>query len=158
VAPPGQAIGHNHLHCASRESLCIFAFGIRGWTITFGLVIPLKEGKEFHELGQNALHRHQTCWKDAKLLILDETSMVGRAQMGKCDRHLRQAFPGNSDEILGGLPALFFGDFAQLPPIGDTPLYSTKNSGYHLALTQEGRRVFESFEKSITLSRIVLQG
>jgi ATP-dependent DNA helicase PIF1 len=59
---------------------------------------------------------------------------------------------------LGGLPALFFEDFAQLPLIGDTPLYSTKNSGQHLALIQEGRRVFDSCNKSITLSRIFHQG
>jgi hypothetical protein len=135
----------------------ISAFGIRGWTINFGLAIPVKEGKEFNQLGQNALKRHQTRWKDVKLLILDEKSMVGRAQMGRCDRRLRQAYPENAEEILGGLPALFFGDFAQLPPIGDTPLYSTKNSGRRLALTQEGRRVFDSFEKSITLSRIFRQ-
>ena len=90
----------------------ISAFGIRDWTMNFGLAIPVKEGKEFNQLGQNALHRHQKCWKDVKLLILDEKSMVGRAQMGRGDHCLHQAFPENADEILGGLPVLFFGDFS----------------------------------------------
>jgi hypothetical protein len=135
----------------------ISAFGIQVWTMNFGWAIPVKEGKDFNEHGQNRLHRHQTCWKDAKFLILDEKSMVGRVQMGCSDCHLCQAFPENSDETLGGLPALFFGDFAQLPPIGDTPLYSTKPSGQHLALALEGQRVFESFKQSITLSRIFHQ-
>lgn len=135
----------------------ISAFGIRGWTINFGLGIPVKEGREFIQLSQSRLQRHQTRWADVKLLILDEKSMVGQAQMGHCDHRLHQAFSQNADETLGGLPAIFFGDFAQLPPIGDTPLYSNKLSARKHALTVEGRRVYESFQQSITLSRIFRQ-
>ena len=135
----------------------IAAFGIRGWTINYGLMIPVKEGKEFGQLGQNSLIRLQARWKKAKLLILDEKSMVGRAQMGRCDRRLHQAFPQHADEILGDLPAIFLGDFAQLPPIGDTPLYSTKESRKHTALHEEGRRVFESLNQSVTLETVYRQ-
>ena len=135
----------------------IAAFGIRGWTINYGLMIPVKEGKEFGQLGQNSLIRLQARWKKAKLLILDEKSMVGRAQMGRCDRRLRQAFPQHADEILGDLPAIFLGDFAQLPPIGDTPLYSTKESRKRTALHEEGRRVFESLNQSVTLETVYRQ-
>jgi hypothetical protein len=60
----------------------ISAFGIRGWTINFGLSIPVKEGKEFLQLGDSALQWSQIHWRSAKLLILDEKSMVGHAQMG----------------------------------------------------------------------------
>lgn len=84
----------------------VSAFDIRGWTINFGMGIPVREGSYFKQLDKNAQQRHQTCWKNTKLLILDEKSMVGRAQFGRCDRHLCQAFPNNSDEILGGLPAV----------------------------------------------------
>ena len=60
----------------------VAAFGIRGWTINFGLMIPVKEGSEFNQLGQSSLARFQTRWKEIKLLILDEKSMVGRSQVG----------------------------------------------------------------------------
>jgi ATP-dependent DNA helicase PIF1 len=135
----------------------VSAFGIRGWTINFGLAIPVKEGKEFGQLARNALNRHQTRWKDAKLLILDEKSMVGSAQMGRMDCRLRQAFPHCADEVLGRLPAIFFGDFAQLPPVGDSPIYSSKPSRRRAALAAEGHNVFLSFNKSITLSTIYRQ-
>src|ERR1700683_3103491 len=36
------------------------------------------------------------------------------------------------------MPAIFFGDFAQLPPVGDSPMYSDKPSGYCTALHAEG--------------------
>src|SRR6202047_4147949 len=135
----------------------VAAFGIRGWTINFGLMIPVKEGSEFNQLGQSSLARFQTRWKEIKLSILDEKSMVGRSQIGRMDRRLRQAHPHNSDEIFGGMPTIFFGDFAQLPPVGDSPMYSDKPSGYHTALHAEGRRAFESFKQSVTLNTIFRQ-
>jgi hypothetical protein len=46
------------------------------------------------------------------------------------DCRLRQTYPQDADEILGGIPTIFFGDFAQLPPVGDTPMYSNKHSKY----------------------------
>jgi hypothetical protein len=45
-------------------------------------MIPVKEGSEFNQLGQSSLARFQTHWKEIKLLILDEKSMVGRSQVG----------------------------------------------------------------------------
>lgn len=135
----------------------VSAFGIRGWTINFGLLVPVREGKEFNQLGQTGLARLQARWKDIQLLILDEKSMVGRSQMGRVDRRLRQAYPQNSTEVLGGMPALFFGDFAQLPPIGDTPLYSTKPANFRSGLTAEGRNVFEAFNQSVTLGTVFRQ-
>ena len=120
-------------------------------------MIPVKEGKDFNQLGQNSLSRLQTRWKNAKLLIIDEKSMVGRTQMGRVDRRLQQTYPANVTEIFGGMPALIFGDFAQLPPVGDTPLYSDKSSSAHTTLSQEGRMVFEHFTQSVTLDTVYRQ-
>jgi hypothetical protein len=50
----------------------IAAFGIRGWTINFGMNIPVQEGSEFQQLAQSGLQKIQTRWKNAKLLILDK--------------------------------------------------------------------------------------
>jgi hypothetical protein len=106
----------------------------------------------------SGLTQLQTRWKHVKLLIKDEKLMIDRAQMGHCDCHLCQAFPAAADDILGGLPALVFGDFFQLPPIGDTPLYSDKPMvGRHAGLSAEGRAVFESFTQSVTLQNVFRQ-
>ena len=135
----------------------VAAFGICGWTINFGLMIPVKEGSEFNQLGQSSLAHFQTRWKEIKLLILDEKSMVGRSQVGRMDRHLCQAHPHNSDEIFGGIPTIFFGDFGQLPLVGDSLMYSDKSSAYRTALYAEGCCVFESFKQSVTLNTIYCQ-
>jgi hypothetical protein len=85
--------------------------------------------------------------------------MIGRVQLGRSDRRLRQAFPQHADETLGGLPALFFGDFAQLPPIGDTPLFSDKDyAGTDRAsLLQQGKTVYNSLKNSVNLTQIFRQ-
>ena len=55
------------------------------------------------------------------------------------------------------MPALIFGDFAQLPPVGDTPLYSDESSSAHTSLSQEGHMVFEYFNQSVTLDIVYCQ-
>ena len=137
----------------------VAAFGIRGWTIHYGMAIPVKQGPDFQQLSSSSLQRHQTCWSSAKLLILDEKSMIGRVQLGRSDQRLHQAFPQKADEILGGLPALFFEDFAQLPPIGDVPLFSNKDyeGTDRASLLQQGKTVYNSLTKSVTLTQIFRQ-
>ena len=44
-----------------------------------------------------------------------------------------------------------------MPPIGDTPLYSTRDSTRKTALSAEGQRVYNAFTQSITLSRVFHQ-
>ena len=90
-------------------------------------------------------------------MVLDEKSMIGRANFGRVDRRSRQANPRKSDEILGGIPTILFGDFSQLPPIGDTPLYSTREPKFKKALHEEGRRAFESFTQTVTLGQVFRQ-
>jgi PIF1-like helicase len=137
----------------------VAAFGIQGWTIHFGMAIPVKQGADFQQLSSSSLQCHQTRWSNTKLLILDEKSMIGRVQLGRSDWRLRQAFPQKADETLGGLPALFFGDFAQLPPIGDTPLFSNKDyeGTDRASLLQQGKTVYNSLTKSVTLTQIFRQ-
>jgi hypothetical protein len=120
-------------------------------------MIPVKEGTEFNQLGQSSLACFQTCWEGIKLLILDEELMVGRSQVDHIGHCLRQAHSQDADEILGGMHAIFFGDFAQLPPVGDSLMYSDKQFAYRTALHAEGHCVFESFNQSVTLKTVFCQ-
>jgi hypothetical protein len=44
-----------------------------------------------------------------------------------------------------------------VPPLGDSPIYSDKPSGYHTAFHVEGQHVFESFKQYVTLNTIFCQ-
>jgi ATP-dependent exoDNAse (exonuclease V) alpha subunit len=128
----------------------IAAFGINGLTIHSALSIIPKSS--FEDLIPSTLSKFQHQWKNVKLLIIDEKSMVGRTMAGKMDSRLRQIL---ADEVMGGIGVLLFGDFAQLPPVGDTPLYSSKLPLKPLQIA--GRDVYLSFNKSITLQYIFRQ-
>lgn len=128
----------------------IAAFGISGLTIHSALSIPVRAS--FNTLPSSALAKFQHQWKYIKLLIIDEKSMIGRTMAGMMDSRLRQII---NDEVMGGVGVLLFGDFAQLPPVGDSPLYSSKipRKPLHIA----GKETYLSFNQSITLQQIFRQ-
>ena len=60
-----------------------------------------------------------------------------------------------NDEIMGGIGVLLFGNFAQLPPVADSLLYSSTVPNKPLVIA--GRDVYLSFSQSITLQYIFYQ-
>ena len=99
----------------------VAAFNIDGHTLHSLLALPTKG--DFKELEGKVLHQVQLAFRAVEYLIIDEMSMVGRKMFGQIDRRLRQVFPHHADDVLGGCSCLLFGDFGQLPPVMDLPLY-----------------------------------
>lgn len=54
--------------------------------------------------------------KDAKILIIDEISMLHDFRLDMVEKVVREI--KNSKEIFGGMQVIFCGDFFQLPPVG----------------------------------------
>jgi energy-coupling factor transporter ATP-binding protein EcfA2 len=61
-------------------------------------------------------------WKDTRLLIIDEISFLGYKDLGFLDDSLRR-LTVCSRQAFGSVPIVFSGDFSQLEPISDVPLY-----------------------------------
>ena len=81
-------------------------------------------------------------------LIIDEYSFVGQNLFGWIDSRCRQA-SGKADEPFGGFSIIFFGDIAQLPPVGDKPLYhSVPKSEKQI----KGLLMYHEFRTVITLT------
>ena len=102
----------------------VAAFNIDGQTLHS--LLPTRA--EFKDLVGERLTKLQQAFSEVKYLVIDEMSMVGRKIFGQVYRRLRQAFPHHSQEVLGGCSCLLFGDFGQLPPVMDLPLYTTFNT------------------------------
>jgi len=86
--------------------------------------------------------------------------MVGRRMLGFLDQCLRAAFPEKRDEMFGGCSILMFGDFGQLPPVGDKPLFNLQDLTGTAAVdiqSNYGKHVYTSFNESITLNRVMHQ-
>ena len=89
-----------------------------------------------------------------KYLIIDEIAMVGRKMLGQVDKQFRQVFPHRSDQVLRGCSCLLFGDFGQLPPVMDLPLYTTAT---RTALSDLGSNAYQQFDRAVVLDQVMRQ-
>ena len=125
----------------------IAAFNINGATIHSTLSIPIIN-KQSYEIDGNKLKKLQERLHNIIYFIIDEKSMVGRRMMGLINMRLRQAFPENKDEPFGGRSIIMFGDFGQLPPVLDVPMYANDishdtNSNNGIASYKQFREVYK---------------
>ena len=130
----------------------VAAFNIEGHTIHTLLSLPVKG--DYKDLEGERLHHMQLSLAEMEYLIIDEMSMVGRKILGQVDKRLRQIFPHHADTLLGGCSCLLFGDFGQLPPMMDLPIYTTvPRSG----LSDLGSTAYQLFNRAIILKQVMRQ-
>ena len=83
--------------------------------------------------------------------------MVGLRMLHQIDQRLRQAFPQHRDQPFGGLTVIMFGDFAQLPPVGDPPLYHQPTENNPPFVHQGSKLYKETFTKVFYLEQQIHQ-
>ena len=130
----------------------VASFIIEGTTLHSLFHLPTRG--EFKQLEGNRLHQLQQTMSSIRYIIIDEMSMVGRKVFGQIDRRLRQSFPHHAQEVFGGCSLLLFGDFGQLPPVMDLPLYTTDSRS---DLSDQGRTAYLQFDKALTLTQVMRQ-
>ena len=119
---------------------------ISGTTLHSLLHLPIN--KDFKPLSAIDKAQLQKKVKDIKYLIVDEKSMLGLRQLSWIDDRLREAFPNRNEELFGGLNILLVGDFFQLPPVLQKPLYYDKEvQGVEI----KGRNAYRRFDKTVFL-------
>ena len=126
------------------------AFNTEGHTLHSLLSLPTKG--EYKDLEGECLHHMQQ--SGMQYLIIDEMSMVGRKTFGQIDKCLRQVFPHHGDQLFGGCSCLLFGDFGQLPPVMDLPLYTTVSQ---TALSDLGSSAYQLFDRATVLDQVMRQ-
>ena len=131
----------------------IAAHNIHGHTIHRLLYLPVK-GK-FQELSSSILSELQNTFKGIHFLIFDEKSMIGLQMMGMIDQRLRQIRPSHQDEYMGGFHCLLLGDFGQLPPIMQKPLYYADPLSN--PLENAGLNAYTAFNMTIRLQKVMRQ-
>ena len=101
-------------------------------------------------------------WDGVDYLLIDEVSMIGCEMLQKVSRALTEA-KGNTTAF-GGVNMIFGGDFAQLPPIGDTRLYKDMNTASVVAAATNraqgktlGRLLWLSVETVVMLHETMRQ-
>ena len=107
---------------------------------------------DFQALKGDLLNTLQQNFRSIKYIIIDEMSMIGRRMFGKIDQRLRQAFPNGSGKIFGGCSVILFGDFGQLPPVLDLPIYSVDSR--ENVWSSGGQLAYQSFNEVVRLEQV----
>ena len=108
-----------------------------------------------NDLQGTSLQRLQLRFSGKQYLITDEMSMLGQRTLAWFDKRLRQA-TGKLNDPLRGISVMFLGDFAQLLPVGDKPIYASPSQSSYL-LTQHGYSIYGLFQTVVMLSENIRQ-
>ena len=115
--------------------------------------IPIN--RDFGDLDNERLVRLQNAFRDYKLLIIDKKSMIRLRFLSWIDRRLRQ-IRATYETLFSSINLLFCGNFSQLAPVIDTPLYQplyTASGDDH----RLGKLAYNSIETTKTLVQIMRQ-
>ena len=130
------------------------AFLINGNTLhsTLRIPVPIVRGKPVPELNEDILRDLQFDFTGCHILVIDEKSMMGLELFHYVDERLRQIKA--KDEPFGGMSLIIMGDFAQLPPVCDKPLYTESKLD-----TNQGKAalMYKLFKNVIIFDQIMRQ-
>ena len=140
---------YNHLKdkCIVTATTGKASYNINGVTVHSLLRLPINSTTQ-KDLSGQALSRIQERLRGVDYLLIDEYSMLGQTTMGWIDRRCKQA-TGMQEILFGGISVILIGDPAQLPPVGDKPLYHSKPS---TATGQQGYCAYQMFVHVVILS------
>ena len=110
----------------------VAAKNISGMTLHAALCLNQRKSKGSSDKTRRDLI---SMWEGVDYLFVDEVSMIGCQLMLKISEALNDAKENQSP--FGGMNIVFAGDFSQLPPVGDTRLFSQINT--HDVKTRRGQ-------------------
>ena len=138
--------------CLLTGTTGLAGFNICGTTLHSTLQLPIQSHNK-QDLQGPSLARLQQRVTGKHYLIVDEMSMLGQRMMSWVDKRLRQA-TGHLEQPLGGFSLILIGDFGQLPPVGDTPLFAPPPAH---PLAQHGHIIYKLFNTVVVLNQIQRQ-
>ena len=128
----------------------VAAFNIHGSTIHSTLSV-LINSSDFNIEGE----RLKTLQKRLNGVIIDGKSMLDRRMLSVVDLRLRAAFPEYRNQPFGGRSVILVGDFGQLPPVIDEPVYAKKLK--RDSLSNDGINIYNQFREVYHLNTVRCQ-
>ena len=136
--------------CVVTATTGIAAFSINGETLHSAAQLLIRE---YRELQGDSLQRLQVRLEGKSFLIVDEMSMIGHKMLSSLDNRLR-AGTGKVDIPFGGMSVILMGDFGQLPPVGDRPMYVPGNGS---VVSDHCHSLYLMFQSVIILDQVMRQ-
>ena len=111
----------------------VSAINIEGTTINTALAIPKDAGENLPAMSDQKKTQMRLSLSELKLIIIDIVSMVSNRRVLHIHQRLKDIFCSSSSELFAGISVVVVGDFYQLPPIREKPIFENfKNNSYNL--------------------------
>ena len=137
--------GSTHLCATTGKAACALG-GVTLHNAKEGLFLPVKG--QFRGLKGRTLRRLQERWKNVKLLVIDEFTMLRQKELYYIDQRLRQIM-GNHHPF-GGIAVILLGDPGQLPPVGGRSLWDESKKGFTTE-NSDGFSLYQSFFTNVVI-------
>ena len=106
----------------------VAAYLIKGNTLHSLFRIPASQGFDYKPLTSDTLNSLHCQFRDVKLLIIDEISMVGHRMLSYINLRLQQI--NCTTKLFGGLSIIAVGDLFQLKPVFDGWIFENLKEDY----------------------------
>ncbi|XP_070541413.1 uncharacterized protein [Ptychodera flava] len=120
------------------------AYNLGGTTIHSALQIPASQGFHYRALSTDKLNTLQAKYRNLKVILIDEISMVGNGMFNYVNLRLQQIM-GNK-KLFGGVSIISSGDLFQLKPVFDGWIFQDLNVNYGPLATNLWQECFTMFE------------
>jgi hypothetical protein len=142
-------------YCPVAAYTGVAAFNVNGLTLHSLFRLGLRGVDP--ELEPQQVERLQERLQHLRYLFIDEKSMIGANTLSRIHNRLSIAFPAYADVPFGGRSIILIGDFAQLPPIGEIPMYATAPR-FPKIPTLQGIALYAQFDRFVRLRINMRQG
>ena len=119
------------------------------------LHLPVTKVLRLEPLTETALKSRQEELQHLKLLVIDEKSFIGARTLSHINGRMQQIFC-NPNQPFGGVSVLLMGDFKQLAPVMDNPLYVKPRRSTN-SVQVDGLKCFRAFDRTINLTQLQRQ-
>ena len=133
------------------------AFLIKGTTLhsCFKLPVNVNFKEDLASLQGPILQQLQEIFKDTEIIMIDEMSMVGKYMLYQLSQRLKEVKPQHATQEFAGVSIILMGDFAQLPPVADLPLFAKKGGTVYQT---KGKALYRLFNKAFFLTEYEATG
>ena len=118
-----------------------------GETLHSLLSLPIGSTR-MEPLGEAKLANLRQKFKDVGILVIDEKSTLGQHMFALVNTRLKEIQPAMKNQPFAGFSVILVGDWRQLAPIGDRPLYEPKTKG------SQGHQLYRLFTNAISFHEV----
>ena len=123
---------------------------INGKTLHSFFYLPVGTSKCLPLHGERLKGMHDT-FSNVGILFIDEKSMAGQKTFTMVSKRFQKARPHYKDKPFGNRSVVLLGDFQQLSPVCDSPLFNAN------VVNPSGYNINPLFDKAITFTELVQQ-